>query len=71
MFTEKLPTIPESGIIQINGRPAAYVEEKPGYFVRRFLTVGKHHGDRIVVREGLKAGERVVTSGAIYLMGGI
>ena len=70
-MTEKLAVIPESGVIQYDGKPAAYVEEKPGYFVRRFLTLDKHEGNRIVVREGLKAGERVVTSGAIYLKGGI
>jgi cobalt-zinc-cadmium efflux system membrane fusion protein len=69
--TEKLVVIPESGIIQYDGKPAAYVEEKPGYFVRRFLAIGKHQGDRMVVRDGIKPGERVVTSGAIYLKGGI
>ena len=70
-ITEKLVVIPESGVLQYDGRPAAYVEERPGYFVRRFLTLDKHRGDRMVVREGIKAGERVVTSGAIYLKGGI
>ncbi len=70
-MTEKLPVVPESAILEFNGKAAAYVEEKPGYFVRRFLTIGKHRDQRVVVREGLRAGERVVTSGAIYLKGGI
>ncbi len=68
---ERLPVVPESAILEYNGKPAAYVEERPGYFARRFLTTDKHMGDRVVVREGLRAGERVVTSGAIYLKGGI
>ena len=70
-LTERLPVVPESAILEYNGKPAAYVEERPGYFVRRFVTIGKHLDQRVVVREGLRAGDRVVTSGAIYLKGGI
>ena len=70
-LTEKLPVIPESSIIQYDGKPVAYIEEKTGYFVRRFLKLDRDLGQRVVVREGVKAGERVVTSGAIYLKGGI
>ena len=68
---EKRPIVPESAIVQYNGRPAVFVEERPGYFVRHFVTISKHMGERAVITGGLKGGERAVTSGAVYLKGGI
>ena len=68
---EKRAVVPETAVVQYNGKPAVFVEERPGHFVRRFVTIEKHMGDRVVVSQGLKAGDRAVTSGAIYLKGGI
>jgi len=39
--------------------------------VRRQISAGSRVGSRIVIRDGLKAGERVVTAGAIHMKGGI
>ena len=68
---EKLPLLPDTAILQHEGQPVVYVEERPGHFVRRQVTAGSRAGSRIVIRDGLKAGERVVTAGAIHMKGGI
>lgn len=68
---QALPVVPETAILQYDGKPAVFVEESPGNFVRRSVVADRRLGSMVVVREGLKRGERVVTSGAIYLKGGI
>lgn len=68
---ERLPIVPESAILQDSGQPSLWVETKAGQFERRQVTLAKHFDGRVAIREGLRAGDRVVTSGAIYLKGGI
>ena len=68
---EKRVLVPESAILNDNGRSSVYVETKPGTFQRRWVEIEKHQDQRAVLKSGLTGGERVVTSGAIYLRGGI
>ena len=44
-----------------------YREEAPGRFSRQPVKLGAEHGGKIVVLEGLKAGERVVSDGCLLL----
>lgn len=68
---EALPAVAETAVLQYDGKPAVYVEEQPGRFVRRFIVVDRRVDNKIIVRTGLAAGDRLVTAGSIYLKGGI
>lgn len=57
--------IPASAVLDEDGRAIAYVQPEGEAFEKRELTIGGRAGDRVLVRAGLAAGERVVT-GAAY-----
>jgi membrane fusion protein, heavy metal efflux system len=57
--------IPASAVLDEDGRAIAYVQPEGESFVKRELKLGGREGDRVLVLEGVKAGERVV-SGAAY-----
>jgi membrane fusion protein, heavy metal efflux system len=44
-----------------------FVERKPGEFVRRSVRVGAASGANVVIEDGVKPGERVVTGGSLLL----
>jgi RND family efflux transporter MFP subunit len=54
-----------SAILEEEGRAFAWVQSGGELFVRRELSLGAREGDRVLVRAGLEAGERLVT-GAAY-----
>ena len=57
--------IPAAAVLDEDGRPIAYVQLEGETFEKRQLRVGGQQGDRILVLDGIKPGERVVT-GAAY-----
>jgi membrane fusion protein, heavy metal efflux system len=57
--------IPADAVLDEDGRPVAYVQPEGESFEKRTLTLGAREGDRVLVRSGIAAGERVVT-GAAY-----
>ena len=63
----KTQVIPESAIIDDAGRPIVFVQIGGETFVRRPIKLGVRNGGMAQVREGLQAGDRVVTKGA-YLI---
>lgn len=58
-------TVPATAVLDEDGRPIAYVQVEGESFEKRVLTLGARNGGRVLVREGIRAGERVVT-GAAY-----
>lgn len=56
--------IPDSAIVDEDGRPIAYVQIGGERFERRELTLGARDGRSAVVRSGIARGERVVSQGA-------
>ena len=56
--------IPESAVLDDNGQPVAYVQTGGETFERRALTLGASDGAWVLVREGIRAGEMLVTVGA-------
>ena len=44
-----------------------FVETEPGHFIRRAVKVARENGPTVLVSEGVKPGERVVTSGCLLL----
>ena len=57
--------IPASAILDEDGRPIAYVQPEGEAFEQRALRLGGREGDRVLVLDGIRDGERVVT-GAPY-----
>jgi Cu(I)/Ag(I) efflux system membrane fusion protein len=55
--------VPRSAVLLAGGNSVIYVESKPGVFEIRPVTVGPILRDKIVILEGLKAGEQVATAG--------
>ena len=59
--------IPAAAVLEHEGKKIVYVLLSGEEFERREVTVGDEYGGKIAVLEGLKAGERVVTQGALQL----
>lgn len=57
--------IPASALLDEDGRPIAYAQVDGETFEKRDLTLGGQQGDRVLVLQGISAGERLVT-GAAY-----
>ncbi len=56
--------IPESAIIDEDGRPVVYVQLEGEAFERRLFVSGFRSGEHVQVLDGLEPGDRVVTKGA-------
>jgi membrane fusion protein, heavy metal efflux system len=56
--------IPTSAVLDDAGIPVAYVQVEGESFERRRLRVGPSDGAQVVVLDGIRAGEMVVTTGA-------
>ncbi|HVB87994.1 MAG TPA: efflux RND transporter periplasmic adaptor subunit [Candidatus Dormibacteraeota bacterium] len=55
-------TIPATGVLQTGTREIVFVDRGDGYLQPRDVQLGEQAGNEYVVLEGLKAGERIVTS---------
>ena len=55
--------VPRSAVLLAGGNSVVYVETEPGRFEIRPVTVGPILRDKIVILDGLKAGESVATAG--------
>ncbi len=63
----ELLLIPRDAVIRSGLRDVVFVEEHPGHFVARAVTLGGTAGDHVQVLSGLLEGERVVARGAFLL----
>ncbi|MGH9491687.1 MAG: FixH family protein [Terriglobales bacterium] len=55
-------TVPASAVLQTGTRNIAFIDRGGGYLVPRDVELGPRVGNRFVVRRGLQAGQRIVTS---------
>jgi membrane fusion protein, heavy metal efflux system len=60
-------TVPASAVFTENGRSWVYVSTTAGHFARRSVDVDQDEGADRRVLSGLRAGDRVVTGGALLL----
>ena len=60
-------TAPRAAVVQVEGRPAAFVEVGDGEFELRPLELGAQDGDEVELVRGVDAGESLVVSGAFAL----
>jgi RND family efflux transporter MFP subunit len=56
-------TVPSSAVLQAGEKNTVFVGRGDGYLEPRDVTIGEQKDDRITILKGLKAGERIVTSG--------
>lgn len=59
--------IPAPAVVRIGEKDFVFVERSPGRFLSTPVQLGQHHAEGYAVTEGLKAGDRVVTQGSVYL----
>ena len=59
--------IPTRALVTRGGETVVFVEHGNGRFERRLVKTGDDDGTFVVIVEGLKAGERVVTTGSLLL----
>ena len=67
--TAAVPVIPASAVLQDGPRSVVFVEESPGRFVERTVSLGKPDGNRVRVVGGVSAGDSVVIDGGMLLKG--
>lgn len=68
--TARVLTLPATAVLIKEGdRRVVYVEGPQGRFLAREVQTGASRGGRVVIREGLSPGERVVVRGALLLDG--
>lgn len=63
----RLPRIPNAALVTQGLYSYLFVEKAPGVLQRRRVTLAMQGSEYSYVKEGLQAGERVVTSGALLL----
>lgn len=62
----ELLSLPDAAIVLMQGQPTVFVYEQ-GAYEMRVIEPGERSGGRTVVKNGLRAGEQVVTAGAYAL----
>jgi RND family efflux transporter MFP subunit len=65
-------TVPASAVVEVEGVkfvfvPATGKDASPRAFTLKPVDVGRQAGDRLVIRSGLRQGDRVVSTGAFFL----
>jgi membrane fusion protein, heavy metal efflux system len=61
------PSVPVESVIRHGEESAVWVELEPFVFKRRLVTLGLEREDSIQINAGLKAGERILSRGAIFV----
>lgn len=59
--------IPAAAVQSVDNLMVVFAVGGPGQFQRRTVVLGARSGDRVAVREGLRAGDEVVVKGAFWL----
>jgi cobalt-zinc-cadmium efflux system membrane fusion protein len=60
--------LPVSAVLRDDEKlPFVYVQNADGSFGRRRVTLGSQVGERYEIREGLRAAERVVADGGLFM----
>jgi multidrug efflux pump subunit AcrA (membrane-fusion protein) len=59
--------VPSSAGLDVDGRSLSYVRVEGELFEARRVTLGGGTGDRLLVLDGVRAGERIVTGAAFQV----
>jgi len=61
------PWVPEAAVVRMNGVDLVFIERSPGRFRAVPVDLGNLQDGGYPVLKGLKAGDRIVTKGSVYL----
>lgn len=64
---EIAPAVPQSAIVYEGDTARVWVQDKQGDLALRQLKVGRTDGDTVEALAGVRAGEKIVTGGAIFI----
>jgi membrane fusion protein, heavy metal efflux system len=67
--TATMTVIPFGAVVQDGNRTVVFVEQSPGRFQKRNVSIGKRAGNIVRVVSGVKPGDSVVVDGAMLLEG--
>jgi cobalt-zinc-cadmium efflux system membrane fusion protein len=67
--TATIAVIPAAAVVQEGDRAVVFVEQAPGHFEERRVSVGKSAGDLVRVLSGVTPGESIVVDGVMLLKG--
>lgn len=59
--------LPAQAILQRRDYNYVYVRTKPHTFAKRKVITGETHGQKVMIMDGLKPGEEVITHNAVLL----
>jgi membrane fusion protein, copper/silver efflux system len=59
--------VPADAVLDTGDRQTVFVDLGSGYLEPRQVVVGERYGDRVAIASGLKAGDRVVSSGTFLI----
>jgi membrane fusion protein, heavy metal efflux system len=65
---QSVPVIPASAVVGSGEISFVLVEEAPGRFRKRKVEIGHEVDGSVMIKSGLKVGERIVTKGAVLLI---
>ncbi len=68
--TETAITVPSSAVVVEGDRRSVFVEESPGKYIKHAVDTGAEIDGAVVIRTGLKGGERVVVRGSLLISAG-
>jgi len=66
-FTEAAVVVPSSSIVQLGEGTFVFEQVRPWALQAHEVTLGPQHGDRTVIRSGLKPGASIVIKGGVLL----
>lgn len=64
---EQVLTVPKSSITFVDGKPTAFLLVSPGLVQPRPVELGADDGERVAIKQGLRAGDSVVSNGLFAL----
>jgi len=59
--------VPREAIQQVDEKPVAFIEDRPGRYTVRQVITGRQSGSDVEIQSGVNEGERIVTHGSFYL----
>ncbi|MBS1544040.1 MAG: efflux RND transporter periplasmic adaptor subunit [Bacteroidetes bacterium] len=65
----KFLTIPLEALVIVQGKNYVFIQKSDLEFERRAVSIGQQAGSRIIIFDGLSAGDKVVTKGTMQLKG--
>jgi cobalt-zinc-cadmium efflux system membrane fusion protein len=63
------PWAPAAAVVRVGQRDCVFVEQGTGKFVATPVEMGQPYNGGVALRSGVRAGDRIVTQGAVYLKG--